>query len=91
MIEHLLHVARFCLPRPQRILQLRKHSTSRALLALAGVFTLMNAATPAIASPCRNNNWQPTFVHDLRPGYDLGPYCVMPDGRFARLQEGNKL
>ncbi len=39
---------------------------------------------PAAASPCRNNTWQPTYVHDLI-NVDGVPYYVMPDGSFVPL------
>src|SRR5439155_4079527 len=39
-------------------------------------------ASGAQAAPCRDNYWQPTYVHDLtRP--DGQPWYVMPDGRFV--------
>lgn len=35
-------------------------------------------------SECRDNHWQPTFVHDLdRPD---GPYYVMPTRDFIKLR-----
>ena len=72
-----------------KYLQTLTNPTRAALLALAGALALMSGAAPAGASPCRSNNWQPTFVHDLRPGYDAGPYYVLPGRGFVRLQEGN--
>ena len=48
------------------------------LASLIGVLV-----TNAQASPCRNNQWQPTFVHDLiSPD---GPYYVMRNGSFVSL------
>lgn len=41
-------------------------------------------AVPVGASPCRDNTWQPTYVHDLVNG-DPTPYYVMPDGTFVAL------
>ena len=38
---------------------------------------------PAEAGPCRHNDWQPTYVHDLL-NPDV-PYYVMPDGSFVAL------
>jgi len=38
----------------------------------------------AEASPCRSNDWQPTYVHDL-VNNDGIPYYVMPDGSFVEL------
>lgn len=36
----------------------------------------------ASAGPCRDNNWQPTFVHDLiKPA--ATPFYVMPNGSFV--------
>lgn len=61
-----------------------------ATLVLAGIVLSLLAVEQALASPCRNNFWQPTFVHDVRPGApDPGPYYVMPGGGFVRLPEGN--
>jgi hypothetical protein len=46
---------------------------------------LGSAAMPIWASPCRQNDWQPTYVHDLTNPNDSGPYYVMPNGRFVAL------
>jgi hypothetical protein len=64
-----------------------------ALAALALIFAalcVLQAPSLAAASPCRGNGWQPTFVHDVRPGAaDPGPYYVMTDGTFVRLRDGD--
>lgn len=50
------------------------------------VFLLLSTlALPIWASPCRQNDWQPTYVHDLTNPNDSGPYYVMPGGRFVAL------
>ena len=36
------------------------------------------------ASPCTNNYWNPTFVHDL--DYPDGPWYVTSNGQFAKLR-----
>jgi len=36
------------------------------------------------ASPCLNNNWQPTFVHDL--DNEDGPWYVTAGGQFVKLR-----
>lgn len=60
------------------------------LALLLTVLFLMQIPAPAVASPCRGSGWQPTFVHDVRPGAaDPGPYYVMPNGTFVRLREGD--
>ena len=47
------------------------------LMLLAGINT-------AEAAACTNNNWQPTFVHDLdNPD---GPWYVMPNSQFIKLR-----
>lgn len=47
------------------------------LILFAGINT-------AQAAPCTNNNWQPTFVHDLdNPD---GPWYVTPNGQFIKVQ-----
>lgn len=55
--------------------------------AIAAVCATMLAviALPAGASPCRGNDWQPTYVHDLTNPADSGPYYVMPGGQFIQL------
>jgi len=36
---------------------------------------------------CRDNFWQPTFVHDVdRPEPNGGPFYVMPTGQFVKLR-----
>ncbi len=41
----------------------------------------------AFSGPCRGGSWRPTFVHDLiSPD---GPYYVMPNGSFVKLQLRN--
>lgn len=38
-------------------------------------------------APCRDNSWQPTFVHDIdRPEPNGAPFYVMPDGQFVKLR-----
>jgi hypothetical protein len=56
-----------------------------ALLVITGLFCPQFAN----AGPCRSNRWQPTFVHDLRPGFYPGPFYVMPNGSFVRLINRN--
>lgn len=54
----------------------------RRSLATAIVFALL--VSPAAASPCTNNNWQPTFVHDLE--FPDGPWHVGAQGGFTQLE-----
>ena len=57
-------------------------SAAIGLVALAVVLAIFPARS-AQASECTDNNWQPTYVHDLvAPD---GPYYVLPDGRFIKL------
>ncbi len=51
------------------------------LLGAVLMVTLM--VVQAHAGPCRDNYWQPTFVHDLQK--PDGPYYVMPDISFSKL------
>ncbi|MBL8705105.1 MAG: hypothetical protein JNM30_09690, partial [Rhodospirillales bacterium] len=44
----------------------------------------MMLASGAMAGPCTNNNWQPTFVHDL--DMEDGPYYVTADINFLKLR-----
>ncbi len=54
------------------------------LLCLGAILLVGLLSTAAYAGPCRGNGWQPTFVHDLiTPD---GPYYVMPNGSFVKLQ-----
>ncbi|MBP7529636.1 MAG: hypothetical protein KA801_17070 [Syntrophorhabdaceae bacterium] len=54
------------------------------LLCLGAILLIGLLSTAAYAGPCRGNGWQPTFVHDLiTPD---GPYYVMPNGSFVKLQ-----
>ena len=55
--------------------------------ALAAAFSL-TATAPVMAGPCRSNNWQPTFVHDLR--FPDGPWYVMPGGGFQKMRIRNR-
>lgn len=56
---------------------------SRSLTAVC-VVLLFAGAQAAQADACRNDGWQPTFVHDL----DLpdGPWYVTASGQFAHLK-----
>ena len=45
------------------------------------LFVGMNTAE---AAACTNNNWQPTFVHDLDNPY--GPWYVLPNRQFIKLR-----
>jgi hypothetical protein len=47
-------------------------------------FVVMAGAAAAYASPCRDNSWQPTYVHDLITP-DGDPFYVMPNGSFAAV------
>ncbi len=51
--------------------------------ALIAAFLLVFAA-PLAASPCTNNNWQPTFVHDLEN--EDGPWFVTGGMTFVQLR-----
>lgn len=53
----------------------------RSLLAAA---FMIGFAAPVAASPCTNNNWQPTFVHDLEN--EDGPWFVTPGMGFVQLR-----
>jgi len=50
----------------------------------AAVGVALTLAAGAAAAPCANNNWQPTFVHDL--DMEDGPYYVTADGNFLKLR-----
>ncbi len=45
---------------------------------------LLGLTSPLAAGPCTNNNWQPTFVHDL--DNEDGPYYVTPNSTFVKLR-----
>jgi hypothetical protein len=63
----------------------RQHPSATVILvvALAVVVACLAPAPCGHASECLDNNWQPTYVHDLiAPD---GPYYVLPDGRFVQL------
>lgn len=67
-----------------------KNLTMAALAFIFAALCVLQAPSTAAAAPCRGNRWQPTFVHDVRPGAsDPGPYYVMPNGTFVRLREGD--
>ena len=51
-------------------------------VALAALL-IVGLAAPLAAAPCTNNNWQPTFVHDL--DNEDGPYYVGAGGGFLKL------
>ena len=53
----------------------------RAVLLL---LVIVLGAIQAGSSPCRDNSWQPTYVHDLINNDGI-PYYVMPDGSFVAL------
>jgi hypothetical protein len=53
----------------------------RTLLILAALIAF---AGPVASSPCTNNNWQPTFVHDLE--FPDGPWHVGSQGSFTQLE-----
>lgn len=53
------------------------------LSALAAAM-LVGLAAPVAASPCANNNWQPTFVHDLEN--EDGPWFVTSSMGFVQLR-----
>ncbi len=48
------------------------------------VLVLFFGISSAEAGPCRNNNWQPTFVHDLEN--EDGPWYVTSGGQFIKLR-----
>ncbi|MCK6453218.1 MAG: hypothetical protein L6R19_20570 [Alphaproteobacteria bacterium] len=54
----------------------------RALPAV--VLAVLLASSPLHAAPCSNDQWQPTFVHDL--DRDDWPYYVTADGNFLKLE-----
>jgi len=53
----------------------------RFFLFISVLFAAINTAE---AAPCTNNNWQPTFVHDLDS--PDGPWYVTPAGDFLKLR-----
>lgn len=55
----------------------------RILVSFLAVL-LLGWSVPGLTSPCRDDNWQPTYVHDLVSN-DPVPYYVMPDGSFVAL------
>jgi len=62
-------------------MQIHKYS-SLTLFILA--FFLFAGISTAEAAACQNNNWQPTFVHDLdNPD---GPWYVTSNGQFIKLR-----
>lgn len=62
---------------------------SRAvLISVFAIFFSLISFTSANAAACRSNNWQPTFVHDLR--FADGPWYVMPNGSFLKLRIKNR-
>lgn len=60
-----------------------RRAFSKSLFAAVAVLSLAGVQA-AQAEACRNNGWQPTFVHDL----DLpdGPWYVTPGGQFAHMK-----
>ena len=50
---------------------------------LGALFAIL-FASPLAAAPCTNNNWQPTFVHDL--DNEDGPWYVTDQMGFMRLR-----
>ncbi len=49
-----------------------------------GIGAALALVSGAVAAPCSNNNWQPTFVHDL--DMEDGPYYVTADLNFLKLR-----
>jgi hypothetical protein len=59
----------------------------RSLTLFFTVAIIASFSIYALSGPCRSNRWRPTFVHDLiSPD---GPYYVMPNGSFVKLQHRN--
>lgn len=54
----------------------------RIVLAIAALVSLL--VSPLAAGPCRNDNWQPTFVHDL--DNEDGPWYVTSGMSFVKLR-----
>lgn len=50
----------------------------------AWALIVLGITAAADASPCRDNSWQPTYVHDLVANDGI-PYYVMSDGSFVEL------
>ncbi len=48
------------------------------------VLVLFLGITSVQAGSCRNNNWQPTFVHDMNN--EDGPWYVSSSGQFVKLR-----
>lgn len=58
---------------------------ARFLLAVvAGVGVGVAMGSTAHAEPCRDNTWQPTYVHDL-VNVDGKPFYVMANGSFVEV------
>lgn len=51
---------------------------------IPAVLLLPILSSPLLASPCTNNNWQPTFVHDLEN--EDGPWYVTSGMSFIQLR-----
>ena len=57
------------------------------ILSVFAVALSLVFVTSANAGPCRNNSWQPTFVHDLQ--FADGPWYVTSGGSFQKLRIRN--
>lgn len=55
-------------------------------IAITSMISVLGIAS-ADAGPCRNNDWQPTFVHDL--DNEDGPWYVTPNGGYLKLRTRN--